>query len=311
MTLSCSGRLTDHAVMVGANFEWLSVELPDGRRLEVHVAEASEALPLIFHHGTPGSGLSLPVMDAAARRHGLRWLGITRPGFGGSTRQPGRRVADIGSDVAAVLDHLGIERCVVAGWSGGGPHALACGALLADRVAGVLVIAGCAPYPAEGLDWFAGMSQDEADEAAAAIAGREDLRSMLEPRASWYRTATGADLVARVTGRFSPVDAAALTANADDFLANLREGVRVGIDGWLDDWHAFVHPWGFDVEDVTVPTILEYGNHDSSCPIAHCEWMRTRIPNAVAHIEPDEGHISVGLNVIDRMLEHLAHTGRS
>ena len=64
------------------------------------------------------------------------------------------------------------NRFAVMGHSGGGPHALACGALLPDRVVAVVVGAGLAPYGADGLDWFAGMVPAGVASLRAAVAGR-------------------------------------------------------------------------------------------------------------------------------------------
>ena len=134
------------------------------------------------------------------------------------------------------------------------------------------------------------MSDDDAAEARAAIAGDDRLRPMVAPRAEWYRTATGADLIAVLGGRLSDADAAALTANADRFLANFREAMRSGTDGtdgWIDDWHAFVHPWGFDPRAITVPTMRWHGELDTMAPLAHATWFVRHIPGAALHIESD------------------------
>ena len=103
---------------------------------------------LLFHHGTPGSCLPSRAVEQAVHRLGLRLVAMSRSGYGDSTRSPQRQVVDVVADTRAVLDALGVARCYVAGWSGGGPHALACGARLAERVDAVLVIAGVAPYQA-------------------------------------------------------------------------------------------------------------------------------------------------------------------
>jgi pimeloyl-ACP methyl ester carboxylesterase len=118
---------------------------------------------------------------------------------------------------------------------------------------------------------------------------------MVAPRRSWYLTATGADMVAMVSGRFPAVDVAALAPQADEFVAIFREGVQPGTDGWVDDSVAFVRPWGFELADVGVPTVLWVGGQDLSCPVAHSVWMETHIEGAELHIEPDEGHLSIGL----------------
>jgi pimeloyl-ACP methyl ester carboxylesterase len=110
-----------------------TVETADGRSLEVVALGPGDGDVLLFHHGTPGAALAFrPLADAAAE-HGLRTVLYSRPGYGRSTPSPGRRVADVAADVRTVLDAVGAERFVTLGWSGGGPHALACGALLRDR----------------------------------------------------------------------------------------------------------------------------------------------------------------------------------
>jgi pimeloyl-ACP methyl ester carboxylesterase len=222
-------------------------------------------------------------------------VSISRPGFDGSTRLAGRHIGDIAADTASVLDHLAADRFAVAGWSGGGPHALACGALLPERVTGVLVIAGCAPYPADGLDWTAGMAADDVAEAEAAMHDPGLLRRLVEPREQWYRVATGADLLEAMAGRFSNVDVAALAPHADEFVACIAEGVTPGVDGWIDDWEAMVTPWGFDVADVAVPTLFWHGDRDESCPLAHAQWMCARMPRASVVVQPGDGHLSIGV----------------
>lgn len=121
------------------------IGLPDGRSLDVHVSGPEDGFPLVFHHGTPGSVRQLRAIQRSAHDRGLRLVTYSRPGYGASTRLPGRSVADAGADVATVLAHLDSPRCIVAGWSGGGPHALATGARIREQVAGILVIAGVAP----------------------------------------------------------------------------------------------------------------------------------------------------------------------
>ena len=106
----------------------LELLLPDGRSLDVFVGGPENGTPLLFHNGTPGAGLPFaPFVQTLADR-GLRYVSFSRPGYGSSTRHDGRQVVDVVDDAAAVLDALGAERCYIIGWSGGGPHALACAA---------------------------------------------------------------------------------------------------------------------------------------------------------------------------------------
>lgn len=278
-----------------AGTERIVIDLADGRRVEAFVDDDHTGVPIVFHHGTPGCGRPLTVLVEAARAEGFRWVSLSRPGFGSSTRLDGRRVGDIAGDTAAVLDHLGIAECVVAGWSGGGPHALACGALIPDRVAGALVIAGCAPYPAEGLDWLAGMSESEEAEARAAIEDPDALRRLIDPRRAWYGSATGEELMGALVGRFPEVDIAALAPHATEFVSCIAEAVAPGIDAWIDDWRALVRPWGFDVTDVVVPVVLWQGTLDESCPLAHARWLHDHLPTSTLVVRDGEGHLSIGV----------------
>ena len=156
-----------------------SVRTPDDRALEVAVAEPAGGVPLISHHGTPGAaGMFAPLLELAAER-GLRLVTYSRPGYGGSDRRPGRAVGDCAADVAAIADRLGLDRFHTIGTSGGGPHALACGALLGDRVISTTIVGSVTPVDAEGLDWTAGMGEENLEEFAAARAGPEELKEFL------------------------------------------------------------------------------------------------------------------------------------
>jgi pimeloyl-ACP methyl ester carboxylesterase len=286
-----------------------TITLTDGRELEVEVSGPDGGPVLVFHHGTPGGSEQMRAMARAAEARGLRLVTWSRPGYGASTRQAGRSVADVVADTAAVLDHLGAESCLVAGWSGGGPHALACGALLPDRVRGVLCIAGVAPYAAEGLDFLAGMGDDNIEEFGAALEGEHTLRPWLDAQRPEMLELT-ADAVADSLGNLvPPVDVAVLTGEfAEDLASEFRQALSVGVDGWLDDDLAFTRPWGFELADIAVPTYLWQGSDDLMVPFAHGRWLAGRIPDVTAHLEQGEGHLSIGIGALDRMLDELAAT---
>ena len=134
------------------------------------MAGPADGLPLVLHEGTPVGLVLYPPTVQAARIRGLRVILAARPGYEGSTPRPGRRVVDVAGDTAAVLDELGADTFVTAGWSGGGPHALACAAALPGRCLAAASVAGVAPYQAEGLDWLAGMGPENIAEFGAARA---------------------------------------------------------------------------------------------------------------------------------------------
>ena len=283
------------------------ITLPDGRHLEVEVSGPDGAPVLLFAHGTPGGSAQYGGFARGAADRGLRLVTWSRPGYGASTRRAGRTVADDTDDVAAVLDHLRADTCLVAGWSGGGPHALAAGALLADRVRGVLCIAGVAPYAAEGLDFLAGMGEENLEEFGEALAGEDRLRVWLDRVRPELVDLSADDVVASLETLLPPVDEAALTGEFAEFLATgFRQAVSVSMDGWLDDDLAFTRPWGFELDAISVPTYLWQGSEDLMVPFAHGQWLASRIPGVTAHLEPGEGHVSVSLGALDRMLDELA-----
>jgi pimeloyl-ACP methyl ester carboxylesterase len=280
--------------------------LPDGRHLDIEISGPDDGLPLVFHHGTPGSVRRFGVVQRAAHERGLRLVTFSRPGYGDSTRLPGRSVADVAADVAAVLDHLDAPRCLVAGWSGGGPHALATAALLPDRVAGALVIAGVAPWDADGLDFLAGMGEQNIDEFGLAVRGEAAIRGSLEAEAIALRSATVADLVKGMDTLLPDVDRAVLTDEyGADLTASFAEALRVSVDGWLDDDLAFVRPWGFSLADITVPCFVWQGSEDLMVPFTHGQWLAGHIPGVTAHLETGEGHLSIGVGAMGAMLDEL------
>jgi pimeloyl-ACP methyl ester carboxylesterase len=208
-------------------------------------------------------------------------------------------------DTAAVLAAMGADRCLVAGWSGGGPHALACGARLPQATA-VLVIAGVAPYGADGLDFMAGMGEENIVEFSAALRGEYELQPLLAGLGEQLKSITADDIASTMETLLPDVDKAALTGEfAEDMAASFREAVRMGIAGWLDDDLAFTRPWGFAFGEISVPVMIWQGSADLMVPFAHGQWLARQLPDAAAHLEDGEGHLSVGLGALDRMLDEL------
>jgi pimeloyl-ACP methyl ester carboxylesterase len=281
------------------------VLLPDGRRLDLRVSGPADGLPLVFHHGTPGAATPIRALERAAHARGLRLVTTSRPGYGDSSPQPGRRVVDVAADTATVLAAIGADRCLIAGWSGGGPHALACGARL-GATAAVLVIAGVAPYAAEGLDWMAGMGEGNIAEFSAALDGEDRLRPLLLGEREQLKAGTAADLVASLDTLLPDVDRAVLTGEfGEDLAANFHEAMRTGVEGWFEDDMAFARSWGFELAEISVPTMIWQGSADLMVPFAHGQWLASQLPGASAHLEEGEGHLSVGLGALHRMLDEL------
>ncbi len=290
-----------------------ALRLVDGRSLDVSVSGPEAGTPLVFHNGTPSGGLQYqPFADAVAAR-GLRLVSYSRPGYADSSRQPDRVVADCAADTAALLDHLGATRCYVAGASGGGPHALACAALLPDRVLSCATIAGAAPFGV-GLDFLEGMAEENHREFGAALAGPAELQAYLEHEASAFGVVTGEQVAEALGGLVSEVDRAALTGDFAEYLAtSFRRAVANGIWGWFDDDLAFVRPWGFELDGIRVPVTVWQGGEDRMVPSAHGEWLAAHLPGAKAMLLPAEGHLSIAVakfgEIVDGLLESAPQPG--
>ena len=279
---------------------------PDGRILDVYAEGPEGAVPLLFHNGTPSTGqLFAPFVEAASER-GLRMVSFSRAGYGDSSRNPGRSVADVVPDVAAVLDELGADRFYTLGWSGGGPHALACAALLPARLIGAATVGGIAPYGADGLDWMAGMGQENVAGFSAALAGDKALQALLQAFGPSFATVTADEVAARLGNLVSDVDRSAISGEAATWLAEVfRESVRNGFWGWHDDELAFVRPWGFDIGDINVPVAVWQGRQDRFTPYAHGEWLASHIPGVHPHLLAGQGHLSLGVNSFGLILDDL------
>jgi pimeloyl-ACP methyl ester carboxylesterase len=274
-----------------------NLELSDGRTLHVYDTSSDDAdgqLTVFWHHGTPNIGAPPEPLFPAAARLGIRWVSYDRPGYGGSTPYPGRDVASAAAYVSSIADALGIDRFAVMGHSGGGSHALACGALLPERVLGVVSVAALAPFGAEGLDWFEGM----ADSSAAS------LRAAVEGRAAKERYEASAEYDPEM---FTPADHAALSGSWSWVLDVVNPAVEAGPGGLIDDDLAYVSPWGVDPARATAPVLLLHGGRDRVVPSAHGEWLARRCPSAELRLYPDDGHISVlnhGVAAMGWLREH-------
>jgi pimeloyl-ACP methyl ester carboxylesterase len=283
------------------------VETADGRRLRVEVAGDGRRVVLV-QVGTPNGGVLYRewVRDAAAR--GLTLVTYDRPGYGGSSRQPGRVVADCAADVRTIAEAVGLEGCVVWGLSGGGPHALACGALLGDLVAAVATIGSPAPVDAPGLDFAAGMSD----------AAREDMELFASDRAEWERQGeqareallamSAAELAEQWSAGKSASDRAMLEGELGVWLHRAAQAaVASSVDGWMDDEIALFHsPWGFDPASIRVPVKLWHGLDDGFVPVAHGRWLAETIPAAEAELRDRDGHFVVLAQRIGEVHDWLA-----
>lgn len=263
----------------------------DGRTLAYVERGPVEGAPIIVCHGTPGSRYARHPDPEIYDRHGVRAVVYDRPGYGLSHPKAGRTVADAAADVAAIADELGFERFAVVGGSGGAPHALACGALLGERVIRVGAIVTPAPSDDDGFDFFAGLAELNVKEFGAALEGREAIDGYLEPFVEGLRADPDA-VLDRIRDELPAVDRALM--DREDFRAVFRdsfvEAVRQGVRGWADDDLAFAKPWGFEPEEVHAQVRLWQGELDVLAPRSHGEYVASRLPNARFELLAGGGH---------------------
>ncbi len=271
--------------------------LADGRALEFVTAGAPDRPVVVFHHGSPGAAYAPPgLLDAVTARE-LRLVAPTRSGYGGSARDEGRQVAAAAADTAALLDALGVERFATLGSSGGGPHALACAALLAGRCVAALSVAGVAPYLPGQFDWTEGMAQENVEEFQLALEAGPAYDEMLEGLREALLALSPTEVRSArelFGGLVSDVDEAALTPESVAYLVeNVRHALAPGVGGWCDDDQAFLRDWGFDVSTITVPVGVWFGDQDLMVPVAHGEWLGAHVAGAQVGRFTDDGHLSL------------------
>ncbi len=265
---------------------------------------------LVFHVGTPSAASEFPPLTAAAARKGLRTVTYSRPGYAASTRQPGRRVADEARRTAVLADHFGYDSFLTAGWSGGGSAALACAALLGDRVRACLVLAGMSPPHEVGPEWFEWVPEKDVEEFRTLdSADRDRLIPEYEDGAAQFATMTP-DSLAAMPGS-PPADREGVL-RPDGYGPALAEGIRRGASGpfgWFDDGVAEAGPWGFEVRQIAIPVVIRHGELDPLVDVRHGRWLGAHIPGAVTQILPDAGHGSI-VDPMDVVVDILLEAAR-
>jgi pimeloyl-ACP methyl ester carboxylesterase len=270
------------------------VETPDGRVLRVEIGGGGSRV-VLAHLGSPNAGVLYEPWVRDAQERDLTLVTYDRPGYGQSTRHPGRTVADCADDVRTIARALDFDRCGVWGYSGGGPCALACGALLGDLVTAVATIGSPAPAEEMGEDFFAGMREGM----------REDLAQYDADRVGWERSnqeqwealmaLTMDDLRASWSENAVPADRDALAGEFGAWLHRaIHQGLEPGVGGWEDDdIETFHASWGFDPGDIRVPAKIWHGTDDTFVSCSQGQWLARRIPGAEADIRDGDGHMRV------------------
>ncbi len=282
------------------------ITVGDGRRLQVLERGVSDGRPVLVHMGTPNSRLLYEPSVRLAERQGVRMICYDRPGYGGSDRDPGRSVASCVQDVRAIADALGIKRLAVWGISGGGPHAIACAALLPELVPAVAVLASVAPWGVDGLDYFKGMGRENVEDIEVTLKDRAAGRAKHEHDRAEILAVTPETIYETMETLLSPVDRAALTPSFAEFLyESTQVGLAPGSDGWWDDDLAFIEPWGFELAQIRTSVLLLHGRQDRFVPLTHGEWLAHHIPGVEARLLDDDGHLTLTEHHLEEVHEWL------
>jgi pimeloyl-ACP methyl ester carboxylesterase len=278
----------------------------DGRRLAVHLSGDPDGEPVFYLHGTPGSRVGPRPTDEELKRRNVWLISFDRPGYGRSDRKQSRTVSDVAPDVEAIADELGLERFAVLGRSGGGPHALACAALLHERVTRAAALVSLAPRQATGLKWFEGMAESNVEAYTLAEEDPLELSTRLK-QTTEVIMADPASHIAVLTPEMPEADRR-IVADGNiraGLEQNFLEGVRISAEGWIDDVLAFCAPWGFDVSVIRRPVYLWHGGRDVFSPVAHTQWLAERIPGARKDFPPDRAHFGA-LEMVPNVLSWLS-----
>jgi pimeloyl-ACP methyl ester carboxylesterase len=282
------------------------IETPDGRTLAVTEGGDPDGVPVLAHQGTPNSRLQYGPDVAVAREHGVRVITYDRPGYGESTPQPGRTIADCAKDARAILGGLGIDRALSWGHSGGGPHVLACAALLPDVIPAAASLASPAPWGAEGLDWLDGMGELNAEDHKLFLKDKVAARKKLESDRVEMLGATAEHTREMIKTLVSPADAAVFTPElAQYFVASAEAGLAPGGEGWWEDAVALVDPWGFELADISIPVLLLHGQQDRFVPFGHGVWLAAQIPGVEARLTDDDGHLTLPVHHLGEVYDWL------
>jgi pimeloyl-ACP methyl ester carboxylesterase len=283
------------------------INLPDGRVLEVATMGDPAGDTVFFHHGTPGSTKTLLAFEPLTESGKLFFVTTSRAGYGASTRREGRNIAAVVDDTRSALDALGRESYVALGWSGGGPHALACAALDAPRCLKAVALASVAPSDVD-FDWTEGMGPENLEEFALAKEGGPAYEAYMEATCAFMAEVDKDNVIGMMAGLLPDADREVLEDDHDRelFATGIRYGFVHDWRGYFDDNVAFLLPWGFDPTTIDVPVVLYFGDADLMVPPTHGSWLSKNVPNAVARRHAPEGHLSIFLRHLDEIASDLA-----
>jgi len=278
--------------------DYKTISLPDGRKLAYAEYGDPQGLPLFFFHGFPGSRYDGAYTGQVAAKMGIYLIAPDRPGMGYSDFKPGRKLLDWPDDVCFLADSLHFETFGVLGYSGGGPHALACAYKIPERLTSICVMAGVGPVTEPGaLD---GMMKNNVQ------------IFFLARKAPWllnllYRLQVPINdkkLMQAASGQMAKPDVAAMQDPTvlQDIVKNFNEAFRQNTKGVVQEGGLYGSDWGFKLSDIQATVHLWQGEEDTNAPVQMGRYQARNIPNCIAKFYPGEGHISLVTNHIQEIL---------
>jgi pimeloyl-ACP methyl ester carboxylesterase len=283
------------------------IGVSDGRHVTVDCWGDPKGFPVFLLHGTPGSRNGPVPRASVLYRLGVRLICYDRPGYGGSDRHKGRTVADAARDVRDIAAELELTEFGVIGRSGGGPHALACAALMDEKILrSVTVLVGLAPSDADDLEWLDGMANSNVDGyELLEMDGNDAMATDLAQRAEQIRE-DPQSLLSALEKEMTGPDLRIVTdvAIRRQLTGTYKEALRDGAYGWIDDVLAFRRPWGFSLADIRVPVLLWHGEDDMFSPVDHSRWLASHIPDAKIEVQSGMAHFAA-VEILPRLLGRM------
>jgi pimeloyl-ACP methyl ester carboxylesterase len=266
-----------------------SLTLSDGRTLAYAEWGVPDGTSLILLHGSPGSRLMCPDVDATLDA-GVRLITVDRPGYGGSSPLPGRSVVDFVADLLELMEFLELARTPVVGWSGGGPYAVAAAWAAPDRFPRIGLVAS--PGPEAVMPQEVSRRSDEARSIALRLgAGDESAVEEVRRHLSFYAENPLALLEQALAREENPDRHVLIREDVTDaFRTMWTEGARQGAEGLVSDWCADAPGWGFSLSEVRNPVHVWHGEADGIVPQSHARFLADGLPQAVLVLYPGEGH---------------------
>jgi pimeloyl-ACP methyl ester carboxylesterase len=283
------------------------VTTKDGRQLEFGTIGNESGKTVVFHHGTPGCLYTFMEYQELINLGDFFVIAYTRAGYGESSRDKGRSIASVVDDVRQILDSLGRDSYVSVGWSGGGPHSLACAALDAPRCTGALSVAGVAPRDS-GFDWTEGMGPENIEEFELALKGGPEYEASVREAGEHLGSVTADNVTEAFGGLMSEADKASWIPleRRERQVKDLNHAFKVSADGFQDDDQAFIKAWGFSVSDIKVPTSIWFGGNDLFVPKTHGDWLTNNIDDATVRYFEGDGHMSIWFNNLEDIAKDIS-----